>query len=77
MGLGKTLTTILHLWTLNNEPGMSLVLCPASPCTQWVQAIGSTFEKARRCINGNHIASGAFGTNKLTGTRSHSVHTTI
>ena len=45
MGLGKTLTTILHLWTLRNEPGMSLLLCPASLCGQWVQAIETFFEK--------------------------------
>lgn len=47
MGLGKTLTTILHLWNIRHQPGESLVLCPASLCDQWVKAIEEAFDEVR------------------------------
>jgi SNF2 family DNA or RNA helicase len=45
MGLGKTLTTVLHLWAIKDQPGQSLVLCPASLCRQWVKAIEDAFDE--------------------------------
>ncbi|OBT86747.1 hypothetical protein VE02_06278 [Pseudogymnoascus sp. 03VT05] len=39
MGLGKTLMAIIAMYLRRNEPGMLLVLCPASLCTQWVETI--------------------------------------
>ena len=39
MGLGKTLLAVLALWLCKDEPGISLVVAPASICYQWVYTI--------------------------------------
>ncbi|OAG43839.1 hypothetical protein AYO21_02066 [Fonsecaea monophora] len=45
MGMGKTLTTTLALWMRKDEPGMSLVVAPASVCAQWVRDIHRYFDE--------------------------------
>lgn len=45
MGVGKTLTAILMMWSKINEPGMSLVLCPRSLCETWVSTINGAWEQ--------------------------------
>lgn len=47
MGLGKTLTSIIAMYLRRDEPGMSLVLCPASLCAQWVETIEKSWSEVR------------------------------
>jgi SNF2 family DNA or RNA helicase len=55
MGLGKTLQAILNMHLIKGEPGLFLVLCPASLCEQWVNAIHGAFDEV-----GMIFASGDF-----------------
>ena len=43
MGMGKALTRTLATWLRRNEPGMSLVVAPATVCSQWVREIHKYF----------------------------------
>jgi len=45
MGLGKTLQAICSMKAIEDEPGIILVVCPASLCIQWVQSIENAFEE--------------------------------
>jgi SNF2 family DNA or RNA helicase len=45
MGMGKTLTSTLAMWLRKDEPGMSLVVAPASVCAQWVDDIHKYFDE--------------------------------
>jgi SNF2 family DNA or RNA helicase len=47
MGLGKTLQAILAMWLCRDEPGMSLVVAPASLCSQWIRSIETSWEEVR------------------------------
>ena len=43
MGLGKTLQAVLCMYLQRHEMGLSLVLCPASLCQQWINCIEGAF----------------------------------
>jgi SNF2 family DNA or RNA helicase len=45
MGVGKTMIAILAMWLRRHEPGMSLAICPASLCEQWVETIEHTWKE--------------------------------
>ena len=45
MGLGKKMQTVLAMYLLRDEPGVYLVLCPASIAHQWAQTIEGAFEE--------------------------------
>lgn len=48
MGLGKTLQAILSMMPIRDDPGLILVVCPASLCKQWVQSIHGAFSDVSR-----------------------------
>lgn len=47
MGLGKTLAATIAMHLCRDEPGMSLVLCPASLCSQWIDTIHKSWSEVR------------------------------
>lgn len=50
MGVGKTIIAILAMWLRREEPGMSLVICPASLCEQWVETIEHAWKEVSDCF---------------------------
>ena len=44
MGLGKTLTSVLVIRKRRDEPGMDLVVAPASVCEHWKETMERVFE---------------------------------
>jgi len=57
MGSGKTLIAILVMWLCREDPGMSLVVAPASLCQQWVDQIDRTFQEVRGSAQAIHLPS--------------------
>jgi len=49
MGLGKTLTSIVLMWEVRDEPGFSMVIAPRSLCLQWVAAIEGAWQEVSPC----------------------------
>ena len=47
MGLGKTLQGLLAIWARRHEPGKSLVVCPATLCTKWVEEAERSWNEVR------------------------------
>lgn len=47
MGVGKTLSAILAMYMVKDEPGFSLVVAPKTLCRQWVDYIEGAFEEVR------------------------------
>ena len=45
MGVGKTLSAILMMWKMKEQPGMSIVLCPKNICQTWVNTIHRAWEE--------------------------------
>jgi SNF2 family DNA or RNA helicase len=45
MDLGKTLQAVLSMWKQRDEPGLSLVVCPATLCEQWAACVTGAFEE--------------------------------
>ena len=45
MGVGKTLTAVLAMMKVKEDPGFSLVVCPKSLCLQWIAAIGDAWQE--------------------------------
>jgi SNF2 family DNA or RNA helicase len=45
MGVGKTLSAILMMWKMREQPGMSIVFCPKSLCQLWVDSIHRAWEE--------------------------------
>jgi SNF2 family DNA or RNA helicase len=55
MGMGKTLTTTLALWLKKDEPGMALVVAPASVCAQWVSDVHRYFDEVSNLARTDHV----------------------
>jgi SNF2 family DNA or RNA helicase len=55
MGLGRTLQAICSMKLIADEPGIILVVCPASLCIQWVQSIENAFGEVSEIYNQSHF----------------------
>jgi SNF2 family DNA or RNA helicase len=48
MGMGKTITAILAMYQQRTEPGLCVVIVPASLCLQWVEIINGLWQQVSR-----------------------------
>ena len=51
MGVGKTLTAVMVMYKVKDDPGFSMVVAPKSLCLQWVAAIEDAWQEVRLRIS--------------------------
>lgn len=68
-GLGKTLTAILSMWLVKDEPGLSMVAVPNILCHRWVREIEGSFQAVSTPYT-DHQSTSGLNTN-ITGSWTH------